>query len=72
LSFVYAQDAMKRRRALIITAGTAGLVLLGCVLFFSARSGANVEVQYGEVLADKNDVRTIRQICFARALGGAG
>ncbi len=46
----------------MITAGTAGLVLLGCALFFIGRSGAEVEVQYGAVLADRNDVRTIRQI----------
>src|SRR5882672_9383802 len=53
---------MKKRRAVTIAAGAAGLVLLGCAVSLSGRSGANVEVQYGEVLADKNDVRTIRQI----------
>jgi hypothetical protein len=46
----------------MITAGAAGLVLLGCAVFFSGHSGANIEVQYEGVLADKNDVRTIRQI----------
>ncbi len=46
----------------MIAVGATGLALLVCAAVFTGRSGANVEVQYGEVLADKSDVRAICQI----------
>ncbi|HTL59000.1 MAG TPA: hypothetical protein VL361_25220 [Candidatus Limnocylindrales bacterium] len=51
-----------RRAALTIAAATAGFALLGCVVFSNSRSGPEIRVQYGEALADKKDVRYIRQV----------
>lgn len=52
---------MKRGRFLTL-AVMIGFGLLGCAVLLHGHYQSQFEVRYGECLADRNDVRTIRQI----------
>jgi hypothetical protein len=53
---------MRKTRTKWFIGLAASFAVLGCAIFFRGETNQPVVVQYGEVLADTNDVRTVLRI----------